>query len=240
MSGCGLNQFADVLRPLGYESFEAPASSANARASSSEQATAQPESSTDVETPATDTDPEHHDDAGIAVGEGDDVVPAPEDTGSESVALQEEPVVEAPESPHPEVSLPSEAPSDDVGGDGVAPAEASSTEEVKLVTLWRLAPRQTHVRSSTPQRAPREWTIAPASRPERPPPSERPTIAMRGSAPAAGSAENEERARRPRRPDGPRPQRAKDLQPAAARPAPNVDKDSPFYKLMALRGLVSK
>ena len=169
-----------------------------------------------------------------------EVTPTHEDTDSETVPHEQGSVVDAIASAEPERLGSSEASEGDAGEGIEAPAREPPTEEGKLVTLWRLAPRQAHVRPSKPARAPREWTIAPPSRPERAPANERPAHAPPASATAARSVENEERPRRSRRPDGPRPQRAQDMQPASSRPAPNVDKDSPFYKLMALREQLTK
>ncbi len=227
MSGCSHEQFASVLRSLGYESFEAmvepekPGEAAEVHASHEEAP---------------------HEDA-----------PEPEahpEIAAEALA-ETEPVAEAQAEPAAEALAEADAAAGPIAESTPEMAPAAPSPDAKPVELWRLAPRQAHTHQPRPQRrepakghTPREWTI-----PARPAPVERPQPEPRPEAVAVEGAPPAPRAERPRfdkprfdkRP--PRPARESHAEYAStAKPRSDgpVDKDSPFYKLMALREQLAK
>jgi len=215
MSGCSHEQFADVLRALGYESFEATVE------------VAKPEAAPAAEAPvAEDAPPPETEAAEVHDLEALDGVHA--DVAAEPVAEAETHSVAEPAE-----ATPSEA---------VAQAPAEAAPETKTVELWRLAQRQSQPRPPRREaRTPREWTIpAQAPRPERPPQAQAP--ASEETAPGAERPRGERPPRGERRNESPRPVRAQEERsaPRPPKPAPVIDKDSPFYKLMALREQLTK
>ena len=225
MSGCSHEQFADVLRALGYESFEATVEAAKTEA-------AKPEAA-----PAAD-----------AVAEA----PVAEDSPHSETEAEEVHDLEALDGVHAEGAAQTEALSDSASSEAtpaetVAEAPAEAAPETKTVELWRLAQRQSQPRPPRREaRTPREWTIpAQPVRPERPPQAQAP--ASGDAAPGQERPQGERpRGERPprgeRRNEPPRPPRGAEERsaPRPPKPAPVIDKDSPFYKLMALREQLTK
>ena len=211
MSGCSHEQFADVLRALGYESFEATVEIAKP-----------------TETPAADApaaEAAASDEVGVDVEAQEDLEPE---------AVEAPPADEAP-APAAEAEASAESASSEP--ETVAQAAAPET---KAVELWRLAPRQAQPRPPRREaRTPREWTIpAQPPRPERPAPRAAPAPAPSDGAPAIERPRSD-RPRGERRPESPRASDERSA-PRPPKPAPVVDKDSPFYKLMALREQLTK
>ena len=242
MSGCSSEQFADVLRALGYESFEAPIETSKTPLAPTDETPAPDNPSIEIESLGAEPYTQEHEEATKVETERSEPAQTPEGLESETQSGIEAPPpakiltsAESDSATSPEIS------SEEVGAASEASTMLPTSEDVKLVTLWRPAPRQPQVRPLKPHRVPREWTITPPSRPERHPPSERSLARVSESLPIpVAPTDNDEKSRRPRRPDAPKPQRASEAQPVRLRPMPTVDKDSPFYKLMALREQLTK